>query len=401
MPLKKHFHIKNPQKYGKWQVVQSIGQGGQGQVYQVRDTSVTPSPQDRRKNFQDAIKELSAAISNESQHAAAQSIIDEIRQIVSESGAPKGALKKLLPFEEGIAEDEATALDRMKLELSTLKSVNHPSLVKVLDSNLDEKWFVMEFLEGGTLSNHLGTYKGRVLDALRAFRTIVDAVSALHAKKIVHRDIKPDNIFVASKGHLVLADCGLAFRLEDQDRLTQTFENVGTRDFQPPWSYGKRLEEVQPAFDVFSLAKVLWAMVSGRPKFPLWYFDQEENDLCQIFPNEPAVRYIHEILRKCVVQSENEMKLHDASELLNEVDTTIAALSQGGQLPGWERTLRCRFCGIGTYEKSNSHPIAGQLPVEYERNYFVCNQCGHVELFVWPADNLPAAWDEKQEDKTN
>ena len=107
-----------------------------------------------------------------------------------------------------------------------------------------------------------------MLDALRAFRPIVDAVSALHAEQVVHRDIKPDNIFVASDGHLVMADCGLAFKLENQDRLTSTFENVGSRDFQPPWSYGIRLAEVQPTFDVFSLAKVLWTMVSGRPKFP-------------------------------------------------------------------------------------------------------------------------------------
>ena len=83
-----------------------------------------------------------------------------------------------------------TALKRMKQELSTLESVDHPALVKVLDSNLDEKWFVMEFLERGTLSNHLDKYKGCVIDALRAFRPIVDAVSALHARNVVHRDIK-------------------------------------------------------------------------------------------------------------------------------------------------------------------------------------------------------------------
>ena len=54
----------------------------------------------------------------------------------------------------------------MKQELSTLESVEHPALVKVLDRNLDEEWFVMEFLEGGTLSNCLESYKGRVLATL-------------------------------------------------------------------------------------------------------------------------------------------------------------------------------------------------------------------------------------------
>ncbi len=85
----------------------------------------------------------------------------------------------------------------MKVELSTLQSINHPSLVKVLDSNLDEKWFVMEYLEGGTLTGRLNTHKGRVLNSLKAFRPVVDAVAMLHGQKVVHRDIRPDNIFVA------------------------------------------------------------------------------------------------------------------------------------------------------------------------------------------------------------
>ena len=282
----------------------------------------------------------------------------------------------------------------MKRELATLESVSHPSLVKVLDSNLDEKWFVMEFLEGGTLSDRLGTYKGRVLDALRAFRSIVDAVTELHKEEVVHRDIKPDNIFVASDGHLVLADCGLAFKVENQERLTLTWENVGTRDFQPPWSYGTRLAEVQPAFDVFSLAKVLWAMVSGRPKFPLWYFDRPDHDLRQMFPDEPAIQFVHEILKKCVVQNENQTRLHSAGELLREIDSTIAAVSSGCQLPGRKHRMQCRFCGIGTYKKLESYPITGNIMTTYERNYLVCGHCGHVELFAWPQQQTPPAWAE-------
>ena len=280
----------------------------------------------------------------------------------------------------------------MKRELTTLESVNHPSLVKVLDSNLDETWFVMEYFAGGTLSKHLGTYKGRMLDALRAFRPLVEAVYALHTEEVVHRDIKPDNIFVACDGKLVLADCGLAFKLEDQDRLTETFENVGTRDFQPPWSIGMRLAEVRPTFDVFSLAKVLWAMVSGRPKFALWYFDHEGNDLRHMFPSEPAVDYVHEILRKCVVQWEGDTRLYDAGELLGEVDNAIAAISRGCQLPSSNAEMRCRFCGIGTYKKSTNYSIVGNTSTNHERNYFLCDHCGHLESFLWPIGKPPIVW---------
>ena len=153
-----------------------------------------------------------------------------------------------------------------------------------------------------------------------------------------------------------------------------------------------RLAEVQPTFDVFSLAKVLWAMVSGRPKFPLWYFDRREHDLRQMFPDEPAIQFVHEILKKCVVESEDETRLHDAGELLGEVDTTIAAVSSGCQVPGLKARMRCRFCGIGTYEKSKNFPIVGNLRTEHSRNYYVCSHCGHVEAFIWPESKPPPAW---------
>ncbi len=381
------------ERYGKWEVVEPISRGGQGQVYLVRDVSGATDESERWRRLQKAIATLNGAGEQWRYEEAGAHLADEIRRIANESQAPKGALKKLLPFEEGAAEDEAAALDRMQRELSVLESVSHPSLVKVLDSRLDEKWFVMEYLEGGKLSDGLVTYKGRVLDALKAVRPIVDAVYALHAEQVVHRDIKPDNIFVASDGHLVLGDCGLAFKVESDNRLTLTWENVGTREFQPPWSYGTRLADVQPTYDVFSLAKVLWAMVSGRPKFSLWYFDRPENDLRAMFPDEPAIHYVHEILRKCVVESEDEMELQHAGAFLDEVDSAIQALSNGCQLPGWERRMRCRFCGMGTYEKISDHAIAGILQTTHDRNYFACGHCGHVQLFVWPRDSSPpAAW---------
>ena len=388
--------MSEAERYGKWEVIEFIDQGGQGRVYRVRDVSGSEAAMLRNRDLENAIAIFSAISGDEEHESAASQLADAIRAVVRESAAPIGALKVLLPIEEGVAEDEEAALERMKLELSALESVDHPALVKVLDSNLDERWFVMELLEGGTLSQHLDRYRGRVLDALTAFRPVVDAVVALHAKDIVHRDIKPDNIFVASDGRLVLADCGLAFRIENQERLTRTFENVGTRDFQPVWSQGMRLADVRPTFDVFGLAKVLWAMVSGAPKFLLWYFDRPEQDLRKMFPDERAIPFVHEVLRKCIVEDESDMELRNASELLAQVDAAIAAVSQGCQVPGRNARMRCRFCGIGTYSRADSFSIVGNLRTNDERNYFTCGHCGHVESFVWSRGTRPPAWAESR-----
>ena len=152
--------MTEPEKYGKWGVVKPISRGGQGQVYLVQDLSGAADESERWRRLQQAIATLTGAGEQWRHEEASSQLADEIRQMSAESQAPKGALKKLLPFEEGTAEDKAAAHDRMKRELSVLESVSDPSLVKVLDSRLDQKWFVMEYLGGGKLSDSLMTYKG-------------------------------------------------------------------------------------------------------------------------------------------------------------------------------------------------------------------------------------------------
>src|SRR5262249_24390038 len=116
----------------------------------------------------------------------------------------------------------------------------------------------------------------------------------------------------------VLGDCGLAIKLEKPDRLTMSFENVGTRDYQPPWSYEARLEDVRPTFDVFSLAKLIWAAISGKPRFPLWDFEDSRYDLRQLLPGNADVIFVHRVFEKCLVRDDAQCTLRDGGELLRE-----------------------------------------------------------------------------------
>ena len=254
----------------------------------------------------------------------------------------------------------------------------------------------MEYFERGTLTGGLNAYNGRVLDALEAFRSIVDAASALHDKEIVHRDIKPDNIFVAPD-RLVLGDCGLAFEIGSDGRLTTTLENVGSRHFQPPWSEGMRLEDVRPTFDLFSLAKVLWVMVSNIPSLPYWYFDRPKYDLREMFPNDLSVHYIREILKRCVVENEEDMRIHNAGALFQCADTTVKAIRGGCQIPN-KPGQTCRYCGIGEYHEIKSYTLYGNLNAPSRLKHYRCKFCGHVDSFAFlrnrDADRvmLPPAW---------
>ena len=57
--------------------------------------------------------------------------------------------------------------------------------------------------------------------------------------------------------------------------------------------------------------------------------------------------------------------------------------------------MRCQFCGVGTYKKSENFPIVGNLSTSVERTYYLCDHCGHLESFIWGGrNNPPPAWEE-------
>ena len=80
----------------------------------------------------------------------------------------------------------------------------------------------------------------------------------------------------------------------------------------PAWAFTKRVEDITPAFDVFSLGKLLWAMVSGRPVLNLWYFDRPEYNLADMFPDSPSIGLANPLLGKCIVEHEDAQGMIDA-----------------------------------------------------------------------------------------
>lgn len=226
---------------------------------------------------------------------------------------------------------EFEAIVRLKNEIAALGQ-GLPGLPKLLDFNEGERWIVTEYFPERTLEHHPKKYRGKVLPALKAFRSLVQNIALLHKEGYVHRDIKPANVFVRKDDELVLGDFGIVYLPTAKDRVTLEGERVGPRDYMPPWAnLGARHENVQPKDDVYMLGKLLWSMVDGHAVLPREYHKHPEYefDLTRTFPNDPHMHMINAILDKCVVE-QPEQCLPGAQELLPWIEEVLGIIERGG-----------------------------------------------------------------------
>jgi serine/threonine protein kinase len=218
---------------------------------------------------------------------------------------------------------------------------------------------------------------------------LVNTVTELHDEGIVHRDIKPANVFVRKDDELVLGDFGIVFLPDQPARLTRTDESVGPHDFMPPWAdIGGRLKEVDCNFDVYSLGKLLWCMVSGRPVLKREWFQDPQNDVSAVFRHDPHAHMINTILEKCVVErQQNCVGIHDVRAM---VIAFVSLIEHGGQLLQKEVPRPCHVCGYGEYqpESLQQNKSVGSVriwmgsdTVNLTVQTFACNKCGHIEFF--------------------
>ena len=311
------------------------------------------------------------------------------------------ALKQLHQPED--SRDPERSAERMAREIDAMRLTDHDHLLRIIDVDPQKQWYVSEFHPLGALSKRpIPPFKGNALSTLRALRPVIAAVQEqLHAKRIVHRDIKPDNIFITESNTLVLGDFGLVYFIDSRrTRLSATLENVGSRDWMPPWAYSIRVGEIRPTFDVFAFGKVIWSLYSGLPLLPLWYYTDPPYNVEKLFPEDPYAKVINWILQMTVVQRE-ENCLADAATLLDVVDRAIRTIERGaGVFPG-ATTRRCRECGIGSYRllQAHDHRESGMPEPSGNRaiKAFSCDHCGNVQLFLGGTHDKPVAlWDAVQ-----
>ncbi len=161
-------------------------------------------------------------------------------------------------------------LRRFEAEKQALARMDHPGIARVFDagSTPDGLPFVaMELVDGAPITEHCERLGPAVEDKIRLLLQVCDAASHAHSKGVIHRDIKPSNILVDAGGRAKLIDFGIARAVEEPlvDTLAGTRDGqvVGTLAYMSPEQAASRGAEVDVRSDVYSLAAVLYELLTG------------------------------------------------------------------------------------------------------------------------------------------
>lgn len=174
------------------------------------------------------------------------------------------AIKALKPEMVNSSPDLVTRFVR---EGKALRQLNHPNIVKMLDSveELNQHYLIMEFVQGGTLRDRIDADTPIPLDHIFQIALgLTDALTRAHSLNIIHRDLKPANVLIEGNDTPKLTDFGIA-HMSTLPNLTQTGMVVGTPHYLSPEACNG--EKVDTRADIWSLGIILFEMLTGKLPF--------------------------------------------------------------------------------------------------------------------------------------
>jgi len=285
-------------KLGRYEIRSKIGEGGMGEVYRARDEKL---------NRDVAIKVLPAAFSED---------VDRLRR-----------------FEQ---EAQATG------------TLNHPNILAVYDVGLHEGalYVVSELLEGQTLRERMAGAALPQRKAIDYALQMAHGLAAAHEKGIVHRDIKPDNVFVTNDGRVKILDFGLA-KLTGATDGTQSQTEIPTRrvDTDPGMVMGTMgyisPEQLKgrPAdhrSDIFSFGAILYEMLSGKRAFRGDSMAETMSAILREDPpdlsetNKTVSPSLERVVHHCLEKNPEE-RFHSARDLAFAIENLSGAATSSGQ----------------------------------------------------------------------
>ena len=166
-------------------------------------------------------------------------------------------------------------------EARAAAALNHPNICTIheIGEHDGRSFIAMELLEGRTLQQGLGVGGLGLGEVIEIASQVADALEAAHGKGIIHRDIKPGNIFITARGVVKVLDFGIAVMADSPD--SRGGATVGTRAYMSPEQLQGRAVDVRT--DIFSLGVVIQQMAGGRAAF--------DRILERCLANDPAARF--------------------------------------------------------------------------------------------------------------
>ena len=259
----------SPEKVGRYKIKSELGRGGMATVYRAHDPSF---------NREVAIKVL-----------------------------PREMLHNLL------------TRSRFKRELKLIAALEHPAIVPVYDVGEDDSqpFFVMRYMSGGSLAEMIRKGKFSLRDAAAIIERLAAALDHAHARKIIHRDIKPDNVLFDASHNPYLSDFGVAKLTESAVSATGE-EVIGTPVYISPEQ--ARGESVDHRADIYGLGAILYEMLTGERPYggetviglALQHINDPIPDILKIRPDLPPEV---DVIIKTALAKDKQKRYATASDL--------------------------------------------------------------------------------------
>jgi serine/threonine protein kinase len=205
-------------RFGDYEILEELGSGGMGKVYRAKDLT---------------LERLVA-----------------VKMLAHQFSTDQAFVQRFLK--------EARAAARL----------NHPNIVQIYDFGcVDNVYYLaMEFVDGHSLGTYLRRGHFSETESIQIIRHACRALSVAHADGIVHRDIKPDNMMLTSRGEVKLVDLGIAKRVDEEQSLTQTGQAIGTPHYISPEQI-RGQKDVDHRADIYSLGASLYHLLTGHTPY--------------------------------------------------------------------------------------------------------------------------------------